>query len=166
MATKVKSLQSVEESLKESAPFAEKDPFDAFEAVDESVANVAAVSTVNPIEQKRRKMIEGVEQQLAMWRDPAYSIERTVYVGGDDGERRHGKKEAFTPKKWWKRWSDKFVVTPRFGVRPLELQPGKKVYAVTSENMETFLNTIIEQVKSGRYDEQLIKLGTRVRKNT
>lgn len=86
-------------------------------------------------------------------------------IHAEEGQRRRGVSVEKMPKKWWRDWAGKYVVTPRYGVRFWELSPGKQAYAVEKDQMETFLNRIITEVEKGTYDKLLLELSKRERKN-
>lgn len=167
MATKTK-LEAVEDSLKEAAAFQAKEsnPFGAFEFTDTPPVVVKQPGMKqDATEYKRSKMIEGIQIQKKLWEDPDYTVERVEYVD-KGGDRREGQKVAKIPRKWFtKSPTGKVVMECRYGQRGFEVVPGKKFVVLEDGQVLAFLNTLEEEVAKGTFDQKLLELGTRTKKD-
>lgn len=105
---------------------------------------------------RRRKLIEKIDEQIHLANDPAYTPTKARRVKGEDGIER----VIEAPKRikcWWHKSLDgRVLLTLRYGSRPLELAKGKA--AIECENVTgvaATLTSIKQAVADGELDELL-----------
>lgn len=124
------------------------DPLGEFEFAKELPRELRTFgATGDPVGTRRKKMVEAIEQQRRLYRDP------TIL------ERWEGKRK---PIAWIRRLGTTAYISPRYGMRPLELKPGMPVIKTHMEHVEKFLDTLKAMVENGTLDEQLGKLAERM----
>ena len=167
MAGKVKSLEAVEESLQEAAAFQERNPFSQFTFADETEVSVKPTATKqDPTEFRRGRMVEAIDVQMNLWRDPNWTTTRTVYREVPGEERRKGVEETYIPRKWFTRSrTGKVTVECRYGNRPFEVIEGKKYAVLEEAQVEPFFQTLRAEVLKGTFDDQIARLATRAYKD-
>ena len=117
----------------------------------------AAVPTTNssPLLARRSRLIEKLEDQKSLLRDPAY-VRIVQRWKKQDGERVLVEKKL--PVRPWWRTDEKgqVVLFVRIGWKLLEFEKGKTgVVAGTMEQLPAVIDTLIEAVRAGELDPML-----------
>lgn len=129
-------------------PTKPSDPFAGFEFAKELPRELRGFASAgDPVATRRRKMVEAIEQQRRLYKDP------TIL------ERWEGKRK---PIAWIRRLGTDVYISPRYGMRPLELKPGMPVVKTHMEHVEQFLDALKALVETGKLDEQLGRLAERM----
>lgn len=116
----------------------------------------------NPTVFRRERLLQRLQEQLQLAKDPSYSPVVTRLKQGDDGVKRPVEHHRRI-KPWWKMDENGFVVlTVRYGFKSLEFEKGKGAIAVgTLEKLEGVLSTLIAATRAGELDG-LLELSTRI----
>ena len=110
----------------------------------------------SPVLSRRTNLIEGLEQQKLLARDPSHL--RTVYkwLINDQGikQRIELKKRV---RQWWKVDAlGSVALTVRYGAKLIEFEKAKAAIILsTKDQLVATLDTLIEGVKAGELDEHL-----------
>lgn len=111
--------------------------------------------TGNPALARRAKLIERLEEQKSLLQDPSFYrvSQRWEKVGGQ--RQPVEKRQRVSP--WWRPdGSGQFVMSVKFGSRPIEFEKGKAGIAVPSkERLIAVIDTLIGAAKNGELDEHL-----------
>jgi hypothetical protein len=116
----------------------------------------------NPTFHRRERLVQRLQEQLQLAKDPSFAPVITRWKKGEDGVKRpvdHHRRI----KPWWKMDEQGFVVlTVRQGFKTLEFEKGKAAIAVgTVEKLEGVLTTLIAATRSGELDG-LLELSKRI----
>ena len=116
----------------------------------------------NPTFLRRERLLQRLQEQLQLAKDPSYSPVVSRLKQGDDGVKRPVERHRRI-KPWWKMDENGFVVlTVRYGFKTLEFEKGKSAIAVgTVEKLEGVLSTLIAATRAGELDG-LLELSTRI----
>jgi hypothetical protein len=111
-------------------------------------------ATIDPVTDRRTRVIAKLEEQKLLLADPAYL--RTVKTT----QKKDGEKTVVETKqkvsKWWRPAPTGYAFFVRAGVKPLEFERGKAAVAVASlEKLPAVIDTLIMAVKTGELDQQL-----------
>ena len=109
----------------------------------------------NPVLARRAKLIERLEEQKSLLNDPTHTrvVQRWVKV---DGERQPiEKKQRVSP--WWRTdLNGNYIMSIKFGSRPVEFEKGKAgIMVQTKDKLTGVIDTLIAAVRSGELDEHL-----------
>jgi hypothetical protein len=109
----------------------------------------------NPVLARRAKLIERLEEQKALLNDPTHTrvVQRWVKV---DGEKQPvEKKQRVSP--WWRTdLNGNYIMSIKFGSRPVEFEKGKAgIMVQTKEKVTGVIDTLIAAVRAGELDEHL-----------
>jgi len=107
----------------------------------------------NPTFYRRERLLQRLQEQLQLVKDPAFAPVVKRWKKGEDGVKRpvdHIRRV----KPWWKVDGSGFVVlTVRYGFKPLEFDKGKAAIAVgTLDRLEGVLTTLIAATRGGELD--------------
>ena len=107
----------------------------------------------NPMVFRRERLLQRLQEQLQLLKDPSYAPVIKRWKKGEDGVKRpvdHIRRV----KPWWRVDEKGFtVLTVRYGFKPLEFEKGKAAIAVgTVEKLESVLMTLIAATRSGELD--------------
>ena len=109
----------------------------------------------SPLQRRRSKMIERLEEQKLLLKDPAY-VRIVQRWKKKDGER------VLTDNRvrvapWWRTDEKGLIVfSMRVGSKPLEFEKGKAgVLAGSKEKLPDVIDTLITAVRSGELDPML-----------
>ncbi len=153
---------------------AESDPFAAFGDIEfgsnapAKPGNVRIAS--DPTQKGRDDVIKNVNDQIALLKDPTYTVQRTKAGSKPPGHvgRVPSVTKDVTPRSWFylEPRSGKYVVGIKRGVHYMEIdpvhRPGKKSALLGSKDaVEKFYEQVIHLVEEGYYDDQIKKLGAR-----
>ena len=116
----------------------------------------------NPTFHRRERLVQRLQEQLHLAKDPSFAPVITRWKKGEDGVKRpvdHHRRI----KPWWKVDEQGFVIlTVRQGFKTLEFEKGKGAIAVgTVEKLEGVLGTLIAAVRAGELDA-LLELSKRI----
>ena len=111
----------------------------------------------DPVQIRRKKMTDSISAQIELWRNPEFTITKKRRRDG------HLVEERLAPRPWFKRQGDAIYLSPRYGVRPFVVVPGKPVVKLSQAQVPAFLDTLREAVFNGDFDDQLAKLAVRER---
>ena len=107
----------------------------------------------NPTFHRRERLLQRLQEQLQLLKDPSYAPVIKRWKKGEDGVKRpvdHIRRV----KPWWRVDEKGFtVLTVRYGFKPLEFEKGKAAIAVgTVEKLESVLTTLIAATRAGELD--------------
>ena len=110
----------------------------------------------NPTFFRRERLLQRLQEQLQLVKDPAFAPVIKRWKKGEDGVKRpvdHIRRV----KPWWKVDGSGFVVlTVRYGFKPLEFEKGKGAIAVgTVDKLEGVLTTLMAATRNGELDALL-----------
>lgn len=116
----------------------------------------------NPTFYRRERLLQRLQEQLQLLKDPSYAPVIKRWKKGDDGVKRpvdHIRRV----KPWWRVDEKGFtVLTVRYGFKPIEFEKGKAAIAVgTLEKLEGVLTTLIAATRAGELDG-LLELSRRI----
>ncbi len=125
-------------------------------AVLKSLSFTAVPKTAgNPVLNRRVKLIERLEEQKALLNDPTFArtVQRWVKVNGE--KQPTEKKQRVSP--WWRAdINGHYVMSIKFGSRPVEFEKGKTGIAVPNkEKLPAVIDTLIAAVRAGELDDHL-----------
>lgn len=110
------------------------------------------LSSKDPADNRRRKLITQLEQQRELALNPAYVVSRQKWVKQENG----GKSLVEIPKRvkrWWTidaAGNCFFVV--RYGSKVLALHEGKAAIACSKDELASTVQTVIDAVAAGELD--------------
>jgi hypothetical protein len=110
------------------------------------------LSSKDPADNRRRKLITQLEQQRELALNPAYVVSRQKWV-----KQENGSKSLVEMPKRVKRWwtvdaaGNCFFVV-RYGSKVLALQEGKAAIACNKEDLASIVQTVINAVAAGELD--------------
>lgn len=110
-------------------------------------------STNDPVQQRRLKFVERLEEQKQLLNDPNHvrTVQRWTKVNGE--RQATTKPQAVRP--WWKTDpSGQVVMSVKFGAKPIEFEKVKAGIAVPSrDKLPNVIDTLIAAVRAGELDE-------------
>src|SRR5665647_1070814 len=110
---------------------------------------------VNPILDRRAKVIARLEEQKLLLKDPNYTRTVRNWVK-KDGERVMVEKQQRILMWWRQHPNGSFALFVRSGLKPIEFEKGKTAIAVPSlDKLPTVIDTLITAVRNGELDELL-----------
>jgi hypothetical protein len=118
-------------------------------------------TTVSPVSNdpkviRRQRLIERLEEQQRLAKDPSYAPTIRRWKKAEDGSR-VSVEQTRRLKPWWRRdGSCSVVLTVKSGLKTLEFEKGKTGIAVGSlDRLETVFATLIAAVRAGELDALL-----------
>ena len=107
----------------------------------------------NPSAIRRERLVQRLQEQLQLAKDPSFAPLVTRWKKGEDGIKRPVEHPRRL-KPWWKvDGSGLIVLTVRYGFKTLEFEKGKGAIAVgTVEKLEAVLTTLIAATRAGELD--------------
>jgi hypothetical protein len=103
---------------------------------------------------RRAKLIERLQCQVALARDPSFVSVYRHMAKGDDGKR-HLREDPRPIHPWWKPTASGVVFTPRYGGKTLFAADRAGIVVPSVEELVPAIETLIAAVRSGECDEQL-----------
>jgi len=119
------------------------------------------LTSKDPADNRRRKLIAQLEQQRELALNPAYVVSRQKWVKQENGS----KSLVELPKRVKRWWTTDaaghcfFVV--RYGSKVLALQEGKAAIACSKEELPMIVQTIIDAVAAGELDAAIEQVSTK-----
>ncbi len=115
------------------------------------------LSTADPVLNRRLKMVDRLEQQKALAKDPLHVETTYRWVKNAQGVKERIKLEK-PIRPWWKVDPlGKVLLKLKYGSRTLEFEKGKNAFVLKSvDDLETTIDTIIKATKAGELDALLI----------
>ena len=112
--------------------------------------------SVDPTVRRRERLVEKLNEQLKLVKNPNFKVTFNRWETNDAGERVVVEKSK-SVKPWWFVDSNGDVfLTVRVGHKKVEFEKGKSAIKVGSrDNLETVLNTVIAATQSGELDKML-----------
>lgn len=125
-----------------------------------TISNTTRDISSNPIIGRRVKLLEKLDEQLAMAKallaGLPYSATRKVWIADEDGNKKLADREKRVSVWYWNDITGKFWFELRYGAQKLELAKGKHAIEVgAKDRLVTVIETVIEAVKSGELDAAL-----------
>ena len=111
-------------------------------------------SNRNPVDGRRAKTIDRLEEQKRLLADPSHlrTIKRWVKINGEKSLIE--KQQRVFP--WWRTGPNGLVFFVRLGGKPIEFEKGKAGIAVASvEKLPQLIDTLITAVRNGELDDAL-----------
>ena len=115
------------------------------------------LSTNDPVIRRRLKMVDRLEQQKALAKDPLHVETTYRWVKNAQGVKERIKLEK-PIRPWWKiDPTGKVLLKLKYGSRTLVFEKGQNAFILDSvDELETALDVIIKAVKDGELDALLI----------
>ena len=111
-------------------------------------------SNRNPVDARRAKTIDRLEEQKRLVADSSYVRTNKRWVKIDGEKKLIEKQLRVFP--WWRSGPNGLVFFVRLGGKPIEFEKGKAGIAVASvEKLPQLIDTVISAVKSGELDDVL-----------
>ena len=112
--------------------------------------------TENPIIRKRLKLIERLEQQRRLAKDPTFSISVNRTIKSPEGVKSVIERQKRV-KAWWRKdETGQVVMSLIVGFKVIEIEKGKSGILVGSlDQMDSVITTIIDAVQAGELDQHL-----------
>ena len=106
---------------------------------------------------RRQRLIERLEEQRTLAKDPSYAPVIRRWKKAEDGSR-ISIEQTRRLKPWWRKDANgNIVLTVKSGLKTLEFEKGKAGIAVgTVERLETVFATLIAAVRAGELDAALV----------
>ena len=119
-------------------------------------AALPKASSADPVIQRRNKLIVRLQQQIALVKDPQFTLTRQKWIADETGV----KQLRSLPKKvqpWWRiDLTGAVALTVRYGAKPIEFAPGNAAIAVgKKEKLIPTIETVIAAVQAGELDTVL-----------
>lgn len=109
--------------------------------------------TNDPLEKRRQKMIQQLEQQRAIAENPNHTKTKYHWKIGDDGNREQISVSKPIKRWWFKDAKGDVLIVLRYGSRMLEIDKGKSAVIVGSlDNLIPVINQLIDAVAAGELD--------------
>ena len=109
----------------------------------------------DPVAARRQKLVERLEEQKALLKDPSFvrKTQRRVEV---DGQKRLVEKDQKV-RPWWRTdASGAVVMTVHYGAKPIEFEKGKSGIVVgPREKLPALIDSLIAAARAGELDELL-----------
>ena len=114
------------------------------------------LTAADPVIQRRNKLIVRLQQQIALVKDPQFTLTRQKWIADETGV----KQLRSLPKKvrpWWRiDPTGAVVLTVRYGAKPIEFSKGLAAIAVgKKEKLISTIETVIAAVEAGELDAVL-----------
>ena len=123
-----------------------------------SLSNYSPIHASDPKSNRRRKLINKIDEQIKIATDPSYVATRWVWVKNEDGSKRVELPKRL--KRWWVNSMDgNAQLTIRYGSKVLALsKEGKNAINCNLDQVATILTKVKDAVTNGEMDEQLSKV--------
>ena len=122
-------------------------------------AALPRLTAADPVIHRRNKLIVRLQQQIALVRDPNFTLTRQKWIADETGvkQSRELKKRV---RAWWRTDpTGAVVLTVRYGAKPIEFAPGKAAIAVgKKEKLISTLETVIAAVEANELDGVLAQM--------
>ena len=122
-------------------------------------APLPKLTAADPVIQRRNKLIVRLQQQLALVKDPQFTLTRQKWIADETGVKqlRELRKKV---RAWWRTDpTGAVVLTVRYGARVIEFAPGKAAIAVGKrERLVQTIETVIAAVEAGELDSILMTM--------
>jgi hypothetical protein len=107
----------------------------------------------DPIHMRRRKLLEKLAEQMRLAEDSGYQPTAYKWVEGEGGVRQRVRVPKRVKRWWGKDARGNWVLTIRYGSKPMELAKGKHAIMLTSESdVVATLQAIVTAVEAGELD--------------
>jgi hypothetical protein len=117
------------------------------------------VNAADPVIQRRNKLIVQLQQQIALVKDPQFTLTRQKWIADEQGVKqlRELRKRV---RAWWRADAmGAVVLTVRYGAKPIEFEKGKAAIAVgKKERLIPTIETVIGAVEAGELDTVLAQM--------
>ena len=120
---------------------------------------ITAPTQVNdPTVRRRGKLIERLEQQKALFSNPAHHITEQRWVKDENGTKQLLQKQKRI-RRWWRTdLSGNTTLVVRYGAKPLEFEKGKTAIAIGDKaGLLDVLDALIGATQSGELDQIIPK---------
>jgi hypothetical protein len=108
----------------------------------------------NPILDRRTKVIERLEEQKLILKDPNYTRTNRKWVK-KDGERVMVEQQHRVPLWWRQHPNGSYAFFVRSGLKAIEFEKGKPAIAVQSlDKLPSVIDILITAIRNGELDEQ------------
>jgi hypothetical protein len=121
-----------------------------------SLTLTSLTTNADPHLARRQRLLERLNEQLELAKDPTYAPIERRWVKSDDGTRRPVDSHRVI-KPWWRTdGAGNLVLTLKNGLKVIEIEKGKPAIVVgTPDKLIPTLNTAIAAVKAGELDRLL-----------
>jgi hypothetical protein len=110
----------------------------------------------DPVTFRRERLIERLEEQKALLKNPSFLRTTTRFVG--KGDARHSMERTQRVRPWWRNdAAGNFVMTVLHASRPVELAPGKTGILTFKDKLPTLIDQLIAAAKAREFDDILSK---------
>jgi hypothetical protein len=123
-----------------------------------SLQLTAAPARGDTVIQRREKLMERINDQIALARDASYVPTYRKRVAGEDGRKRTIEVPRNISPWWANRADGGATLIVRYANRHVELAPGKICVAVPKGELVKTLETLAAAVSAGELDDQIVKV--------
>lgn len=121
------------------------------------------IDVTNPIEIKREKLINRLNEQRAMVQclleNTKFSAYKDVYIIDEETNEKRKVKRPKRIRPWFYQSANKYYFEIKYGTKSLEIQKNKSAIDVgNKDNLLTVIDTIIDATKQGFLDVELKKV--------
>lgn len=107
----------------------------------------------DPVHQRRRKLLDKLAEQMRLAEDAGYQPTAYKWAQGEGGVRQRVQVSKRVKRWWGKDARGNWVLTIRYGSKPMELAKGKQAIMLTGEaDLIPTLQAIVAAVESGEMD--------------
>jgi hypothetical protein len=120
--------------------------------------------SVNPMLDRRTKIITRLEEQKHLLADPTYMRTVRMWKKSETGGKTIVEKQQRILPWWTTAPNGSHVFFVRLGWKPIEFDKGRAAIAVSSlDKLPSVIDTLIAAVRNGELDEQLAQASAQVR---
>jgi hypothetical protein len=111
---------------------------------------------VSPLLIRRAKLIRRLEEQKALFANPAYVAVEQRWETDTEGRKEPVERKRKV-RRWWREdITGNVLLTVKYGQKTIEFEKGKAAIALPAkENVPEVLDILISAVRAGELDEQL-----------
>lgn len=112
----------------------------------------------NPIMDRRSKLVERLQNQLEVFKNPKFTTKSHRWVTNDEGQRVRVEIQKPVKPWWFEDAKGEFFMTVRMGNRKIEFEKGKPAIKVgPKDQIEPLISNLIVATQNGELDQLLAK---------
>ena len=123
-----------------------------------TVKSVTRTNKQDPVQQRRQKLLAGIEEQLnvlaAAMKDESYEVAKKTWVKNEQGEKVLIEKMRAV-RAWFFEQDGGWYVQCKYGSRALALGKGNAVFVKTLHDVQGALATLKDAAAAGELDEAI-----------
>lgn len=123
-----------------------------------TVKSVTRTNKQDPVQQRRQKLLAGIEEQLnvlaAAMKDESYEVAKKTWVKNEQGEKVLVEKMRAV-RAWFFEQDGGWYVQCKYGSRALALGKGNAVFVKTLQDVQGALATLKDAAAAGELDQAI-----------